>query len=59
MQSYKKIAAIIYNNSEPIGYADLHVNHRTEGVTYLGLLLLKKNEQEIRKVIPGLKIKAS
>lgn len=44
-KTYKKIAALIYKNSEPIGYADLHINHRTDGITYLGLLLLKESEQ--------------
>jgi GNAT superfamily N-acetyltransferase len=39
-ESYKKIALLIYLGKEPVGFADLHVNHRTASAAYIGLLLL-------------------
>lgn len=42
---YVKIAALIYNGLNPIGYADLHVNYRCLGMVYLGLLILREDVQ--------------
>ncbi|MGZ3775575.1 MAG: GNAT family N-acetyltransferase [Bdellovibrio sp.] len=42
---YIKIAALISENSKPIGYADLHVNYRCKGMSYLGLLILREDAQ--------------
>ncbi|MBK9321504.1 MAG: GNAT family N-acetyltransferase [Bdellovibrionaceae bacterium] len=42
---YTKIAALIYDGSKAIGYADLHVNHRSKGMAYLGLLILREDVQ--------------
>lgn len=34
---------MISENSNPIGFADLHVNYRSQGMTYLGLLILRED----------------
>ncbi|MGZ3775747.1 MAG: GNAT family N-acetyltransferase [Pseudobdellovibrionaceae bacterium] len=40
---YIKVAGLISNGLKPIGYADLHVNYRSKGMAYLGLLILRED----------------
>lgn len=42
---YIKLPVLINENDVPVGYADLHVNYRSQGIAYLGLLILKDSVQ--------------
>ncbi len=42
---YLKVPLLIYEDSQPVGYADLHINYRSIGIAYMGLLILKETLQ--------------